>query len=109
MTRTMRLLLPLLIAPLWGQPLNLQLEPAKTEVHYVVDSTLHTVHGLFKLKRGDLAFDPATGQASGELVVDATSGDSGSGARDHRMAASILESSKYPEIVFHPDRVQGSV
>jgi polyisoprenoid-binding protein YceI len=105
----MRLLLPLLAGSLWGQPIALRMEPAQTEVHYAVDSTLHTVHGTFKLKRGDLAFDPATGQASGELVVDATSGDSGSGARDHRMSNSILESGKFPEIVFRPDRVQGKV
>ena len=46
---------------------------------------------------------------SGELVVDAASGESGSPARDKRMHASILESAKYPEIVFRPDRVDGKV
>jgi polyisoprenoid-binding protein YceI len=42
-------------------------------------------------------------------VVDAASGQSGSPARDKRMHASILESGKYPEIVFRPDRVDGQV
>jgi polyisoprenoid-binding protein YceI len=53
--------------------------------------------------------DPATGNASGELVVDAASGDSGSHARDRRMHANVLESGRYPEIVFRPDRVTGKV
>jgi polyisoprenoid-binding protein YceI len=70
---------------------------------------LHTVHGNFQLKRGTLSFDPQSGKASGELVVDATSGESGSPARDKRMHASILESAKYPEISFRPDRVDGRV
>jgi polyisoprenoid-binding protein YceI len=70
---------------------------------------LHTVHGSFLLKRGDIRFDAATGKASGELVVDATSGASGSGARDRNMHKNVLESARYPEIVFRPDRVEGKV
>ncbi len=87
----------------------MHLDPAQTEVEYKVDSTLHTVHGHFHLKRGDFSFDPATGKARGELVVDAASGNSGSEARDRRMTRSVLESQKYPEIVFRPDRVEGKV
>jgi len=41
--------------------------------------------------------------------VDAASGNSGNSTRDHRMNQSILESARYPEIVFRPDRVQGKV
>lgn len=92
-----------------AQAAVVHLDPARTEVEYSVSSTLHTVHGTFKLKRGDFTFDPATGKASGELVVDAASGDSGNGSRDRRMHESILESAKYPEIVFRPDRVEGKV
>jgi polyisoprenoid-binding protein YceI len=50
-----------------------------------------------------------SGKASGELVVDAASGNSGSPARDRRMNANILESARYPEIAFRPDHVQGHV
>ncbi len=67
------------------------------------------MHGSFKLKRGAIRFDPATGKIGGEAVVDATSGESGSDGRDRRMHAQILESARYPEIVFTPDRVAGSV
>ena len=87
----------------------LAIDAAGSKVHYVVSSTLHTVHGEFSLKRGHLNFDPETGQASGEIVVDAASGESGSSGRDQRMHKEILESARFPEIVFVPDHVIGKV
>ena len=87
----------------------LQIDPSQTKVEFTLADVLHTVHGSFLLKRGDIRFDPATGKASGELVVDATSGASGSGARDRNMHKNVLESARYPEIVFRPDRVEGKV
>ena len=92
-----------------GQETSLHADPAQTTVEFTLPSLLHTVHGTFQLKRGDLRFDPAGGQASGELVVDATTGESGSDGRDKRMHHSILQSATYPEIVFRPDRVAGKV
>jgi polyisoprenoid-binding protein YceI len=94
---------------LWAQPITLHFDPATTKVEYSLGSTLHTVHGTFRLKRGELTFDTATGKASGALVVDATTGQSGSSGRDHKMHESILESGRYPEIVFRPDSVEGKV
>lgn len=87
----------------------LQLDPAQTRVEFTLGDVLHTVHGSFKLKSGSVRFDPATGRTSGELVIDAASGDSGSGARDGRMKKNILEVSKYPEITLAPDRFEGSL
>ena len=55
------------------------------------------------------AFDPATNKISGEMVVDAKSGESGNGMRDRKMHREVLESDRNPEIVFRPDRVDGSV
>jgi polyisoprenoid-binding protein YceI len=43
------------------------------------------------------------------VVVDATSGDSGSHARDHKMHKDVLESAQYPEITFTPQQVQGQI
>ncbi len=85
----------------------LDLDATRSRVDFVLPGSLHTVHGNFKLKSGSIHFDPAGGQASGLLVVDATSGDSGSPARDRRMHKSILQSDQYGEITFVPDRLEG--
>jgi polyisoprenoid-binding protein YceI len=87
----------------------LTLDPAQTKVHWNVDSTLHLVHGTFALKSGSLRFDPQSGKADGELVVFAPSGESGSAARDKRMHKEILETAKFPEVVFRPTQVEGPV
>ena len=47
--------------------------------------------------------------SGGEIVVDAASGNSGSGARDRKMHKEVLESAQYSEITFRPDRVEGKV
>ncbi|MDR3674395.1 MAG: YceI family protein [Acidobacteriota bacterium] len=103
-------LLALSIAsPAMAQEAVLELDPAQTQVSFTLGDVLHTVHGVFKLKHGIVKFDPATGHASGMVVVDATSGDSGSHARDHKMHKDILQSAEYPEITFVPQQVQGQV
>jgi polyisoprenoid-binding protein YceI len=99
----------ILVAQGFGQSLVVQLEPENTRIDYTLGDILHTVRGTFHLKRGELRLDPATGAAAGVIVVDATSGDSGSQARDSRMHKNILESDKYPEITFAPDRVIGKL
>jgi polyisoprenoid-binding protein YceI len=96
-------------AAAWGQEIVLNPDPAHTNVRFTLPATLHTVHGSFKLTRGTIRFDSATGKISGEVAVDAASGASGDDSRDRRMHKEILESAKYPEIVFTPDRVDGVV
>jgi polyisoprenoid-binding protein YceI len=86
-----------------------QLDPGQTSVKFTLADLLHTVHGSFKLKRGVLQFDPGSGKITGEIVVDATSGDSGNGMRDRKMNKEVLESARYSEIAFRPDRIDGSV
>ncbi len=85
-----------------------QVDPAQSNVKFTLGDVLHTVHGTFKVKSGALQLEPA-GKMSGEIVVDATSGESGSGMRDRKMNKEVLESAKYPEIAFRPDRIEGSV
>jgi polyisoprenoid-binding protein YceI len=87
----------------------LTVDPAQSIVHWSLESSLHTVHGTFHVKRGSLSVDPATGKATGEIVVDATSGESGNGSRDHRMHKEILETARYSEVVFRPDHVDGAI
>ena len=87
----------------------LTLDPAQSTVHWTVDTTLHMVHGTFALKSGTVHFDPETGKAGGEIVVAATSGESGNNSRDARMHREILETPKYPDVIFRPTQVQGKV
>jgi polyisoprenoid-binding protein YceI len=89
--------------------LVLTLDPAQSTVHYVLDTTLHTVHGTFHLKRGSLRLNPEGGKAAGEFVADATSGESGDESRDKKMHREILESQKFTEVIFRPDRLDGKV
>ena len=94
-------------ASLHAQQAVLDLDATQTKVDFTLSDVLHTVHGTFKLKSGSIRFDPATGEARGTLIVDATSGASGSNGRDRKMHKNILESDKYPEITFTPDHFQG--
>ncbi len=88
---------------------SLDLKPEATKVHFSVDSTLHTVHGTFALKRGRIDFNSETGKATGQVVVDVASGNSDSDARDSRMHSVVLESKKFPDAVFAPDHIDGAV
>src|ERR1700722_13776837 len=80
----------------------LQLDPSKTVVEFRLPGSLHTTHGTFKLERGTIIADPATGKAGGSIVVDARSGDTGIGTRDNDMRKNVLEAQRYPEITFVP-------
>ena len=95
----------------WGeaQEATLNFVPAQTTVDFTLGDVLHTVHGSFKLKTGQVRFDPATNSISGEIVVDAASGNSGSTGRDRKMHKEILQSARYSEVTFRPDRVDGKV
>jgi len=98
-------------APAFAQPqeLQLQFDPAKTTIGFTLGDILHTVHGSFQLKQGDVRYHMATRSIDGTLVVDATSGQSGNRSRDHKMHKEILESARYPTITFRPDKVEGAV
>ncbi|HKN77457.1 MAG TPA: YceI family protein [Candidatus Acidoferrum sp.] len=113
-------LLALLAARAWPQTpqaapqtnpgeLTLNLDLAQSKLHWTLDSTLHTVHGTFALKRGAVKFDLATGSASGEFVADATSGQSGNDSRDKKMHNEILESGRYTEVIFRANRIEGKL
>jgi polyisoprenoid-binding protein YceI len=91
-----------------AQEVALQIDSSKSTVKFTIGDVLHTVHGTFAAKRGTLRFDPVSGKVSGEIVVDAKSGDSGNGMRDRKMHKEILESDRYPEIAFRPTQVEGA-
>ena len=92
-----------------AQEIVLRCSPAQIAADFTLSDTLHTVHGSFQGKSGEIHFDPTLGKISGEIVFDATSGHSGSAGRDRKMHKDVLESEHYPEISFLPDRVDGKV
>jgi polyisoprenoid-binding protein YceI len=92
-----------------AQEVVLVLDPAQTKLQWSLDSTLHTVHGTFAVKSGSVHFDPDTGKAGGEVIVLATSGDSGNSSRDEKMHKEILETAKFPDAVFRPVQIEGKV
>ncbi len=89
--------------------LTFNVDPAQSTVHWTLGSSLHTVHGTFALRSGNLRLDPGTSKAEGEIVVDSASGQSGNDGRDKKMHKEVLESAKFSEIVFRPDSVTGNL
>jgi polyisoprenoid-binding protein YceI len=87
---------------------KLYLDTGRSEVHFTLISALHTVHGTFQIQQGDIAFNPATGQANGSIVVDALSGKSGNSIRDRRMTNDELKAPDYKTIAFAPARFTGT-
>ncbi|MGC2403031.1 MAG: YceI family protein [Acidobacteriaceae bacterium] len=86
--------------------LKVQLDPARTEIHWKVRAGLRTMHGDLKLKNGEFLVNPATGVAEGEILVDATTGQT-SDARDKQMQDAVLENNRYPGMIFHPATFKG--
>jgi polyisoprenoid-binding protein YceI len=95
------------LAQAQNRSVKVVLDPTQTEIRWKLGADLHTVDGTFKLKSGEFLFNPATDIAEGQILVDATTGESGNAARDKRMHDEVLESNRYPAIFFHPTHIQG--
>ena len=94
----------------WPQDLALRLDPQHTSINFTLGDVLHTVRGTFQAEaRATCISIRRRKKLTGEIVVDAKSGESGSGMRDRKMHREVLESERYPEIVFRPDRIDGTV
>jgi len=91
----------------FAQKVTVRLDPDQTEIKWTLTDTLHVIHGTFKLKSGMMMFDPKTGIAEGEILVDAASGASGNSMRDSAMKKKVLETDKYPAVFFHPAKAAG--
>jgi polyisoprenoid-binding protein YceI len=91
-----------------AQQMRVTLDPAATQINFTLAATLHTVHGTFKLKSGQIQWDAATGHAAGTIEIDATSGNTDNASRDKNMQNQVLESAKFPEITFTPSEIKGA-
>jgi len=90
-----------------AQEMTLELDPTNTKVDFTLSDVLHTVHGTFALKSGLIHFNPSNGSASGLVVVDVESGQSGNNSRDRKMHKDILQSEQYPDATFTPTKMSG--
>jgi len=84
-----------------------ELDPAHTDIDFMLPGYLHTTHGRLTLKDGTIRIDPATGKATGEVVIDAASEDSSEDLRDAITKHAVLEVDRNPEITFTIQRIQG--
>jgi polyisoprenoid-binding protein YceI len=100
-------LAPSALAQKASAPLHLRLDPAQTEVHFTLKDTIHTVHGTFKMSAGAIDFNPQTGEASGQIVVDTGSGASGNDSRDGKMKREYLEVPSFPVATYEVEHVNG--
>ncbi|HKH44496.1 MAG TPA: YceI family protein [Thermoanaerobaculia bacterium] len=87
----------------------LVLDPAASKVSFTLSATGHQVEGTMAVKSGRVSFDPATGAASGEIVLDLKSAQTGSDGRDEDMHEKVLETGKYPVAVFRAEKVRGTL
>lgn len=88
--------------------IEIHFDPASTQIRFKLGSLLRDIRGTFQFKGGALAIDPDSTLAQGELLVDATTGRTGSDSHDKQMQ-DVLESSRYPSIFFHAEHLRGEV
>lgn len=86
----------------------LVLDPAASKVGFTLDATGHDVEGTMAVKSGRLSFDDS-GAASGEIVLDLQSAQTGNDSRDKTMHEQVLETKKFPTAVFRAESVEGAV
>jgi polyisoprenoid-binding protein YceI len=111
MRNSFRVLLLVCAALLIGQTAQAQqrlvVDPERSDVHFTLGDVLHTVHGTFRVQQSEIEFNPADGRASGTVVVDALSGQSGNSARDGKMEKDVLKTESYKNVSFAPTRFTG--
>lgn len=95
--------------PAAAAPCKLVLDPAATRVTFTLDATGHTVEGEAPIEESAIEFDLATGEASGAITVAARRIETGNKTRDSDMRRKVLETDRYPHIVFRPESAKGEL
>lgn len=88
---------------------TLVVDPQRTRVTFTLRATAHTVEGGFETRSGEVVFDPASGEASGRIVVDLRSGATGNARRDRTMHEKVLETDAHPLAVLEVTRLKGAL
>ena len=98
-----------LVSPAVAREHVATLDPARTAVEFRLGATMHTVEGSARLESAEIRFDLQAGTASGEIIVDARSLDSGNQRRDRVLHEKVLESEKHPRMVFRCQSIDGEL
>lgn len=88
---------------------TLSLDPAKSKLTFLLGATGHDVEGSLGLRQGTVTFDRTTGEAGGEILLDAARTTTGNDSRDRKMHEEVLISAKFPAIVFRPQKLEGQL
>ena len=88
---------------------RIEVDPLRTDVSFTLKATMHSVHGTAATTSGGFRFDPHTGAATGEIVIDATSAETGNGSRDKKMHRKVLVTADNPRIVLRIRRLEGNL
>jgi len=94
---------------LLSEALTFELDTKATTIEFTFGATLHAVDGTLSVKEGIIHIAPDGSTATGRIVIDATSAKTGNDRRDRKMHEKILESQRYPEMVFEIERLSGKL
>jgi polyisoprenoid-binding protein YceI len=87
----------------------LRLVPAKTAATFQVSATFFDIEGALTISSGQIRLDRLTGEASGQVMIDLRSTKTGNRLRDWEMHRRVLESERYPLVVFRVERLLGTL
>ena len=88
---------------------RIEVDPLQTNVSFTLKATMHSVHGTAVTTSGGFRFDPDTGAATGEIIIDATSAETGNGSRDKKMHRKVLVTADNPRIVLRIRSLEGDL
>lgn len=91
-----------------AEAVRFELDPKKTSITFGFGATLHSVQGFLSVREGRIELAP-DGGATGEIVIDMKSAQTGISRRDRKMHGKILETDRYPDAIFTIDRMDGHV
>ena len=87
-------------------------DAARSMLRWELPATLHTVRGVAPHFEGFVQAEPSAGggfDVRARIVVDAASMNTGNARRDRAMREKVLETDRYPEIVFELKRFTGDL
>jgi polyisoprenoid-binding protein YceI len=94
------------------EAIRYRFDAARSVLRWELPATLHTVRGVTPRFEGFVQADPLPGgghDVRARIVVDAASMNTGNSRRDRTMREKVLETGRYPEIVFELTRFTGDL